>query len=170
MLRDGKNNSLDVDGNVTTTTESRLILLGHLSPSSRAGLQPGRCSDLHTLPSVNGDSLRSALIKQIRILLFQTLYQGKKASSKTTPYWSRTIEPLQRGLRHFELCFRIARKAFPNQQCDLIGMFQNFHKKVTPARLFAWIHVLAHHLPLPAPGGVWGWNFSPPATARPRMR
>lgn len=86
MLRDGKNNSPDVDENVTTTTESRLILLGHLSSSSRAGLRPGGCSDLHTLPSVNRGSLPSALIKQIRILLFQTLYQGKKASSKTTRY------------------------------------------------------------------------------------
>jgi len=86
MLRYGKNHSLHVDGNVNTTTESRLFLLTHLSPSSRAGLQPGGHSDLHTLPYMNSNSLPSVLSEQVTILLFQIFYQGKKASSKTTPY------------------------------------------------------------------------------------
>lgn len=86
MLKYGKNYSLDVDGNVITTTESRLFLLRHPSSSSRAGLQPGGRDDLHTLPSVNSNSLPSALMEQVTIPLFQILYQGKKASPKTTPY------------------------------------------------------------------------------------
>lgn len=39
MLRQGKNNSLDVDGNVTTAPESRLILLRHLLSHSRPDLR-----------------------------------------------------------------------------------------------------------------------------------
>lgn len=53
-----------------------------------------------------------SLTEQFMILLFQVFYQGKKPSSKTTPYWQSTTGPLWWGLRHYKMCFKIVRKAF----------------------------------------------------------